>query len=173
MKMFKKVQFVLAILFIAFSKMFADDARSKSIVTQSKARVISPISLENLESQGLYFGIIAMGTFDASILISPTASVSPNILTGDAILLNNSIQTAAKFRVSGESGKTYAITIPITSLISNGAQTLSITDFTCSNLSGGTIGTNDEFFVGGTLLIPVTSVPGAYQGTFNITVAYN
>lgn len=152
---------------------FADDAHSKSIVTQSKARVITPISLENTGSQGIYFGVIALGTSDASVVVAPAAEVPANLPTGNSVLLNSSVQTAAKFTVSGEAAKTYVITLPSTSTISNGTQTLTITDYTCSNGSGGAIGTDDLFYVGGTLLIPGSAVADSYTGTFSVTVAYN
>jgi len=168
-----KIVFVFALYILAFPMVFADDAHSKSVISQSKARVIAPITLENTSNQGLDFGVIALGTTNASILIAPAATVPINVPTGNSVVLTSSVQTAAKFTVSGEDAKSYVITVPASTTISNGAQSLTITDFTCSNGSGGLIGTNDVFYVGATLLIPSSAVADTYQGTFSVTVAYN
>ena len=143
-----KILLALVLCLLAYSLAYADDAHSKSVVSQSKARVITPITLENTNNQGLDFGVIALGTTDASILVAPAAIVPINVPTGNSVVLTSSTQTAAKFTVSGENAKSYAITMPSTATISNGAQSLTITDFTCSNGSGGSIGTDDVFYVG-------------------------
>jgi len=164
---------LFAMLILFAGRSYADDAHSKSIATTSKARVISPISLLNVDAQGLDFGSIVIGTSDSKVKVTATASIVSNVASGDAVILTSTPQSAAKFTVSGESGKTYSITIPSNMTISFGANSLDIDNFVCSNGSGGTIGTDDVFYIGAELAVPAAAIPGSYQGTFNVTVAYN
>lgn len=168
----KIVYMVIAFAFVAV-RISANDAHSKSIATTGRAQVITPISLVNTDGQELDFGSIVIGTTDSRVVVSPSAAVSPSVTSGNAVVLTSAPQTAAKFTVSGEVGKTYVLTVPASTTITNGVDVLDIQNISCSNGTGGTIGTNDVFYIGGELLVPATSVPGYYQGTFNVTVAYN
>jgi len=170
----KKV--IVSLIAIAFvlTATAADNVANKTVSVQGKARIITPITLANTGSQALDFGVIARGTTDATILVAASAAPSSNVATGDAVILSSAPQTAAKFTVGGESGKTYAISIPSTTqTIISGANSLNITNFSCSNGATGTIGTNDVFYVGGTLSVPAAAVAASYTGTFNVTVNYN
>ncbi len=152
----------------------ADDVANKTVTVQGRARIITPITLENTSSQSLDFGIIARGTSESTVVVAASASPSVSVTAGDAVVLTSYTQTAAKFTVGGESGKSYAITIPSTTqTITDGTNTLNITDFTCSNGATGTIGSFDVFYVGGKLTIPSAAVAASYTGTFNVTVNYN
>lgn len=152
----------------------ADNVANKTVSVQGRARVITPITLANTGSQALDFGIIARGTSESTVVVAASASPSVNVATGDAVVLTSYTQTAAKFTVGGESGKTYAITIPSAAqTITDGTNTLNITGFTCSNGATGTIGSFDVFYVGGTLTVPAAAVAASYSGTFNVTVNYN
>jgi len=164
---------VFTISLLPFSRSVADDAHSKLVSVSSKARVITPIALENTDNQGLNFGRIAIGTTLSKIKVAPALSVPINVVSGDATVITSVTQKAAKFTVSGESGKTYTITLPTTELLTYGSAQITVSNFTCSNGTGGTIGTNNLFYVGAELTVPATAIPGSYQGTFNITVAYN
>ena len=170
----KVILTAVTIAAFVFTSFAADNVANKTLTVQSKARIITPITLANTGSQALDFGVIARGTTGSStILVGSVASPSITV-TGDAIVLTSAPQTAAKFTVTGESAKTYAITIPSTTqTITDGTNILNITAFTCSNGAIGTIGTGDVFYVGGTLTTTSTTVAGTYAGTFNVTVAYN
>ncbi len=168
-----KILLLFATMMFFAGSSYADDAHSKSIATTSKARVVLPITLLNLDAQGLDFGSIVIGTLDSRVVVSATPSIVSNVSTGDAVVLTSTPQTAAKFSVSGEIGKTYSINIPSSMTISFGANSLDIDNFVCSNGSGGTIGIDDVFYIGAELAVPAAAIPGTYQGTFNVTVAYN
>jgi hypothetical protein len=163
---------VLAAYIVSVSAV--DNVANKTLSVQSKARIIVPITLANTSSQALDFGVIARGTVASTVVVPALASFSSNVSSGDAVVLSSATQTAAKFTVGGESGKTYAITIPSTiQTITSGGNSLNITTFSCSNGTGGVIGTNDVFYVGGTLSVPLNAVAASYTGTFSVTVAYN
>ena len=170
----KSLLSIIVLAAFVLSANAADNVANKTLSVQSKARIIVPITLANTSSQALDFGVIARGTLASTVVVASSASPTINVASGDAVVLSSAAQTAAKFTVGGESGKTYAITIPSTTqTITSGASTLNITGFTCSNNTGGTIGTNDVFYVGGTLAIPLNAVAASYTGTFSVTVAYN
>lgn len=170
----KVILTVVAIAAFVFTATSADNVANKTLSVQSKARIITPITLANTSSQALDFGVIARGAANSTIVVGAVAAPSINVASGDAVVLTSAPQTAAKFTVGGESGKTYAITIPATTqTITDGTNTLNINNFTCSNGTVGTIGTNDVFYVGGTLSVPLSAVAATYSGTFNVTVAYN
>jgi len=164
----------VAVATLVLTAAAADNVANKTLSVQSKARIITPITLANTSAQALDFGVIARGAANSTIVVGSVASPSINVASGDAVVLTSAAQTAAKFTVGGENAKTYAITIPSTAqTITDGTNNLSITAFTCSNGAVGTIGTNDVFYVGGTLSVPLTAVAASYTGTFNVTVAYN
>ncbi|MCX6309716.1 MAG: DUF4402 domain-containing protein [Bacteroidia bacterium] len=166
---------VFAIAAFVLTAAAADNVANKTLSVQSKARIITPITLANTSSQALDFGVIARGTTgNSNIVVAAVTAPSINVASGDAIVLSSTAQTAAKCTVGGENAKTYAITIPSTAqTITDGTTTLNITSFTCSNGASGAIGTNDLFWVGGTLTVPSTATAGNYTGTFSVTVAYN
>lgn len=166
-----KIYLITAILFFAVSNVFADDAHSISATAPSKARVISPISLVNTDGQGLEFGVVAVGASNSTVVVSATETVIADV-TGDAVVLTSTPQKAAKFTVSGEADKTYTITLPDNMSVLFGANSLTVDNFSCSNGTGGTIGTDDLFYVGAVLSVPSTAIPGLYQGSFSVTVAY-
>jgi hypothetical protein len=164
---------LIAVMVFVSNETFADDAHSKSIAASSKARVVTPISLVNTDNQGLDFGKIAIGNTDSKVVVSATATVEADVSSGDAAVITSSVQTAAKFTVSGEAEMAYTITLPESMTVAYGSNTLTIDNFTCSNGTGGTIGTDDLFYIGAELSVPLDAVPGSYQGTFTVTVAYD
>jgi len=165
------ISFVVLVSFVFETK--ADDAHSKSVSVNSKARVVSPISIENTGGQGLDFGMIAVGASESRVVVSAEATVPINVLSGDAEVINSAPQKAAKFTVSGEAEQAYTIALPASATLTSGANSLTVNNFSCSNGTGGNIGTNDLFYVGGELTIPAGATPALYQGTFSVTVAYN
>jgi hypothetical protein len=163
---------IMAQLSFAFQSK-ASDAHSQTLSVNSKARVITPISIENTGGQGLDFGVIALGTLESKVVVSAEVTVPVNVASGDVVVVSSTPQKAAKFTVSGESGQAYTITLPSSTTLVSGGNSLTVSNYTCSNGAGGNIGTNDLFYIGGELTIPAGAIPATYQGTFSVTVAYN
>jgi len=163
--------FASLVLFVCTSH--ADNAGSRTLMTQSKARVITPISIVNTNGQGLDFGVVAIGTTNSKIVVSASATVVANVSLGNAVVVTSVPQKAAAFTVSGENEKTYAISLPESMQVLSGSNSLIVDNFTCSNGATGTIGLNDLFYVGAILSVPSNAAPGSYQGTFTVTVSYN
>lgn len=168
-----KLYIICLTLFIVDMNMSGDSAASVSKSAVGKARIVTPISLVNTDNQGLYFGVISVGSLDSKIRVAATQTVLPDVLSGDAIVLTSNLQHAARFLVSGDIGTSYTITLPTSIILNSGQGSLTVDNFTCSNGTGGVIGTHDDFFVGAQLMVPNAALTGTYVGRFNITVAYN
>jgi hypothetical protein len=167
----KKLISILTILLIAFILPLSsqNSPKTQSQSAQAKAKIITPITLVNTGSQSLDFGTITTGSGSSVIVVDAVASPTKTVLSGDAHIIVSSTQTAAKFTVGGQSGTAYTIALPTTATITGGVGVdLTVSNFTCSNGTSGTIGTNDLFYVGGSLTVPTD-----YTGTFNVIVAYN
>lgn len=81
--------------------------------------------------------------------------------------------SAAAFSVTGDASAIYVITLPGSSSVTSGGNSMTVDTFDDSKggvgqLSGGA----DSFTVGARLNIGAGQVPGAYAGTFTVTVEY-
>jgi hypothetical protein len=127
-------------------------------IFSTKGLLAADISISVLT--GLNFGTVTQG--DPPKIIPPS-----NINTGEN----------ASFRVTGDPNTTYNINLPESATMSNGASSLTISNFT-SNPSfsgGGLFDTSgiETIYVGGTLqAIPFNIKTGDYNGTFVIDVSY-
>ena len=82
--------------------------------------------------------------------------------------------TPGTFTASGTSGATFSITLPASVTLSSGANTMTITSVTSDagvnpTLTGGA----KQFHLAGTLGIGASQAPGAYSGTYSVSIAYN
>ncbi len=123
----------------------------------------------------LAFGHIIPGT-GGTVTITPAGASSS---TGTVVLTNQITKSAAKFKVTGDIGNTYTITLPvgsvnITNTTGSVGETMAVGTFTKTTTAGALDASGQEVFnVGGTLTVASGQVAGVYQGTFPISVAYN
>lgn len=92
---------------------------------------------------------------------------------------------AATFNVAGETTSTYSITIPTTAVtLKDSATTPNTMTATAFTVAAGTSGSVNGLVgtlasgagvlnVGATLNVAALQAPGAYTGTYSVTVAYN
>lgn len=84
--------------------------------------------------------------------------------------------TAAAFTVSGTGDNNYAVTLPVAAAITHAtsSSTMLVKDFVTSltNDRGQLTAGSDSFTLGATLEIAAAQEPGAYSGTFNVSVDY-
>ena len=130
--------------------------------------VAEPIGLS--KTANLTFGTIAPDNVNpGTVTISPAGT-----RTCDAALtcFGGSV-SAASFSVTGDSGAIYIITLPGSSSVTSGANSMTVDTFEDSKggvgqLSGGA----DSFTVGATLHVGASQPEGAHTGTFVVTVDY-
>lgn len=177
----KKIISMAVILLFAVIELNAQS----TISAKAKAEITSEISIvDNSGLPGgstLDFGSLAASTTNGSCTVS-----TQNVRTtsgGVNPIVSTSTSTAS-FMVNGTMGRTYTITLPVAGidvLRAGGSETMSIDNFTARPESAGvdqltgTLNTqgSDIFTVGGTLFVKANQVEGIYEGTFNVTVAYN
>lgn len=170
-----------ALLIMAFT--FQLNAQS-AITAQAKAEIASTLTIsDNSGMPGgttLNFGKLAVsnstaGTCTLSTVNSATTSGGVNAIA--------STTSTAVFSLTGMGNKTYAITLPVSTVVTRagGAETMTIDTFTARPASAGAdqlTGTlnvtgTDSFTVGGRLNVNAAQADGVYNGTFGVTVAYN
>jgi Domain of unknown function (DUF4402) len=134
------------------------------------ATIISPISISN--TVGLQFGQIASSASAGTVTVDTTGSRSG---TGGVTLVNGISVTAASFAVSGAPNLTYTFTLPTSTSIDLGSDSMTVDTFVANPPSVGTLDAlgADTLRVGATLHVVANQPNGAYTGTFDVTVAYN
>lgn len=140
------------------------------------------LAIESVSSQAI--GItktIDMSFGNIAVINSGTVVLDPSgsrVGTGGVTLpaVTGTVAVAA-FNVTGEVNRTYAITLPLTCVISSGGNNMTIDTFTSSPSATGTLsGTGtQQLKIGATLNIGAAQPSGTYtSGTpFTITVNYN
>ncbi|MFZ4581803.1 MAG: DUF4402 domain-containing protein [Paludibacter sp.] len=176
----KKLIFGAMLLFACTIQLSAQS----SITGQAKAEVTSQLAItDNTGTPGgttLNFGKIAVaagsgGTCTVSTLNVVTVSGSVNAIV--------STTSNAIFSLSGMAAKTYAITLPASTVVTRagGVETMTVDNFKARPTSAGAEGLTgtlssfgvDNFTVGGQLNVNAAQVDGIYNGTFSVTAAYN
>ena len=153
-----------------------------SITGQAKAEVASQLAISDNVPGGttLNFGKIAVaagpiGTCTVSTLNVVTVSGTVNAIA--------STTSNAIFSLKGMPAKTYAITLPASTVVTRagGVETMTVDNFKARPTSAGSDGLTgtlsslgvDDFTVGGQLTVTSAQADGVYNGTFSVTVAYN
>lgn len=149
----------------------ATDTSTATVTIENQA-----ITLTN--TQGLNFGTVLPYGRDGWVKVNTSGQG-----TYSAVYISDaSAITASSWDVTGVPDAPYAIALPPdnTVTVSNGTQTMTVTNFTATPLAYypanarklDTSG-HDTLNVGATLKVGANQPAGVYSGTFNVTVAYN
>ena len=117
----------------------------------------------------LAFGHIIPST-GGTVTITPAGVVTQ---TGTITLTTQLLKGPAQFKVTGDAGKSYNITLDASTTISSGSNSMNVTALNSDSsftLDGSGV---SVFHVGGTLSVASGQAVGLYEGTFNVTAAYN
>lgn len=134
----------------------------------------SPAAAQTLtRTQDMAFGAFAAGA-GGTVTISPQ---SARTATGDVTLLSSSQGNSAAFDVSGSAGATYQITLPAdgtVSLTGSNGGSMAVSSFTSSPSGQGQLSLlgAGTLYVGATIGVGSNQTPGAYSGSFNVTVTF-
>ena len=166
----------------------AGGAMAQSTATTStataNATIVAPITIAN--GATLEFGNVVAGSGTVVISSAGGRTDSSTALTPGT---QRGTFRNATFNVTGEGAYTYVITLPTTPVtLSDTAttpNTMTVDTFTvAAGTSGSVVGTTSgaigtlvsgagQLKVGATLNVGALQVPGAYTGTYSVTVAYN
>lgn len=160
----------LAILTAALALTIAPAAlaqNSDTATADANATIIAAIAVSNTAS--LEFGDIVQDATGGTVTVSPTgvlASSGPHSLGGEQ---------AAAYTVTGDASKTFGITFGAPSITITGpaAATMTVDTFAASCSSGCALtGGSASLTTGARLTVGANQTPGAYNGTFDLTVSY-
>jgi hypothetical protein len=140
---------------------------SDTATADANATIIAAISLTN--TVALDFGDIVQDASGGTVTVSSAGVLS----TSGPVSLGGEL--AASYSVTGDASKSFAVTPPAGSITITeaGSDTMTVGTFTSSCLTGCTLPLGaGGFSVGATLTVGANQTPGAYTGTFDVTVAY-
>lgn len=135
----------------------------------ASARIVTAISISKIADMD--FADIAAGSTDGTVILSTSGGLSS---TGGVHLMASGAASAAQFTVSGDPGAGYDITLPSSVTLTSGVNTMTVDTFVSDPAGSGTLtGGEEQVSVGATLHVGTWQASGLYQGSFDVTVAYN
>ena len=166
-----KRSLIITGIFLSFFGGAAFCQTSATASFNASATIIKPIGITT--TSNMNFAYLDANSGGAVILTPDNTRIS----TGTVALADNTSVSAAAFKVTGEEGFAFSITLPQKEFIlGNGNENMIIKDFT-SSLAGGesVTGGSKVVRVGATLNIHANQSPGVYNSRtpMNVTVNYN
>ena len=148
-----------------------DDTSSKTddATATVAADVVAPIAIS--ATTALSFGSIQPFSTSGTLTVSTSGATTPINVTEMA----GGTVSEGVFTVTGEGGAAFSITLPSSTTLSSGANSMTVNNFqhdagTTPTLAGG--GSRDVS-IGATLNVGPDQSNGTYTGTYNVTVNYN
>jgi hypothetical protein len=164
----------LAVLLLACGGKASAQANATATATAT-ATIITPITIT--KTSDMNFGNVAVHAVnDGSVDIS-TGGVRTANLGVTLPASTPGTVSAASFTVNGQAGYTYAITLPTSVSLTDGAShSMTVNGFVSNPNGTGTLtGGTQTLSVGATLNVTHGQVPGTYSSAtpFSVTVNYN
>lgn len=153
----------------------ASAAQAAPVTAQATARAEIVQALTVTNTADLDFGSIALSGVAGTVVVDTNGAATCTNVTCYGTT------SAASFDVTGSFNKTLTVSIPVTTTLGNGTDTIALNNYTTSAaavagetyytmvLDGSGLGT---FSVGGTLNLQGTESEGTYTGTFDVAVDY-
>lgn len=155
-------------LLLPASTAFADTASTSATVR------IERYALQLTKVRDIDFGSATPSVLqNGYITLSPTGLHQVN---GGIAAYDPTGAQPAQYTVSGVPSAPFAVMFSASTIyLSNGTQTLMISDFVIENGPTQVLGLDGtaQFRVGANLYVGAAQMPGTYTGTFSVTVAYN
>lgn len=145
--------------------------QAATVVATVEANIISMISIAS--RNGLSFGDVSASALAGEVTLTADGS---RTTTGGATVNSATAASAAAFDLEGTPNASYAISLPLSVVLSDGSSNTMVVDrFTASpgasgvlDASGGT-----ALYVGATLNVGNNQPFGSYNGQMAVTVDYN
>ncbi len=151
---------------MAVAAMASTGAQAATQTATAKVDIIAAVQLA--QNDALDFGVVASGAAAGTVDLLPTATTR----TCSAGLTCVGTALRGRFTVSGAtSGYVVAISVPTSTTLSSGANTMSLT-LTPSMTSFTSAGTAQVFYVGGKLSVGASQAAGNYTGTYTVSADY-
>ena len=163
----------LVILFIAIAGFAVTSQAQVTKTATASATIVAPIGL--VKTVDLDFGNVAVSAALGTVAMSPAGVRTP--LGGVTLPATAGSPAAASFTVTGTSGYTYSITLPlVATTVAFGAFNMSVDTWTSNPSGTGTLVAGTQTLnVGATLHVAGNQNPGLYTSAvpFSVTVNYN
>ena len=171
MKNFSKV---LAIAVIALGLSNSSFAQATATASAT-ATIITPITI--IKTADMNFGNVAVSATTAgTAVLAPAGTRTTGGAGGVTLPATTGTVSAASFTVSGQGGYTYAITLPTSCVITDGAShNMTVNAFTSSPSATGTlsVGGTETLNVGATLNVTAGQASGLYTNATGVPVTVN
>ena len=167
----KKVTIILTgVILMSIASVSVNAQNTATANALASATILQHLSL--VKNVNLAFGGVITDTDGGTVLIPATAAGTPSY-TGLPSQLT-ATTTAAQFTANGQADATFAITLPASTVLTSGSNTMTVNNFVSSVGTTGvqlTAGTK-LFYVGATLNLGAAQSAGIYNGNFDVTVTY-
>jgi len=166
----KKLLFLFAGLLLMAISAESVQAQNSATATgvNAAATIVTPISIT--KTVDLNFGAIVPSLTAGTVTVGTDNSILG--AGGVTLIPQLGAHSAASFTVNGAIGALFSVTLPGDVTISNGTESMTVSDFT-SNATGALDASGaEDFNVGATLAVAASQLPGLYEGTFDVTVTY-
>lgn len=167
----KKITLVIAFILTSIISNQANAQNSATDSANASVTLITPISIT--KTADLNFGTFVASEASGTITMTPAGAVSTG---GGVTEISGGNTSAATFTVAGQTGQSYAITLPaaeVTLVGGTEGESVVLDTFTSNPTDTGIVGTDGTVSVGGTLTVPANCKADTYTGTFDVTVNYN
>jgi len=169
----KKLIFCMSVLLIFITpQLLKAQAPGATVQANATANIVTPIQITKV--QDLDFGSIAAASVADEVVMSPAGVRSAT--SGNVILVAAFPGEQAIFDVTGDPNYAFNITLPSDGDVSitNGTENMAVKSFISDPASPSSLDASGEatLNVGATLVVGASQAPGAYTGTFDVTVAY-
>ncbi|MBT5471973.1 MAG: DUF4402 domain-containing protein [Nitrospina sp.] len=155
---------IAALLTLGFG---ASNAMAASDTGTAEATVVKQITISKTQDLG-FGGMLQSGT-GGTITISP----ADGTVTPSGVQTTGATATRGEFFVDGDPNRAYTTTLDPTVTLFGGFGASPMTaDLTQDSNGALILFGSDVIFIGGTLNVGVNQSPGAYTGSFNVTVDY-
>lgn len=156
-----------ALIILAPGTAMAASGNTATATGTVNATVIAPLQIAHTAGAALNFGSFTAGT-GGTIAVSQAGVVTAG---GDVGTVTGATAAADAFTVTGSSSRTFTISTSSGITVSNGAATMALA---LSAPATGTLSGAGSYTlrVGGTLTVASAQAPGAYTGTYTVTVTY-
>jgi len=132
-------------------------------------KLVFPVTIDKVSD--LEFGRLSVGGAGGTAVVAPAGTLS---VTGDVVDEGGTV-TAAEFDVTGHFLLDYDIILPTSTVLSSGGDTMVVNTFVSDkpgNSGDIPLSGEDSFKVGATLNVGGSQATGTYNGTFDVSVAY-
>jgi Domain of unknown function (DUF4402) len=166
---------IKAIVTAAVVLTISNNSFAQATATASaSATIITPITI--VKTVDMNFGNVAVSaTIAGTAILAPGGTRTTGGAGGVTLPATNGTVSAASFTVSGQASYTYAITLPSSTTISSGGNSMTVNAFTSLPATTGTlsVGGTQTLNVGATLNVNAGQASGTYTNATAVPVTVN